>query len=172
MNDANRTKKLTFTALAIAIIFVLTRFTQIPIPFGYMHFGNVAILLASAYLGTVPALLAAAIGSGLADLTSFPVWVIPTIIIKGGMAFAGASIIGTKFQPVKLGSPRVILGNITQIAIMIIGYFIVGAFLYGGAAASATQLPGLAFEGIAAIVLFFVIANALERAKLIKRLSN
>ncbi len=172
MNETNRTKRLVLVALAIALTFVLTRFTQIPIPFGYMHFGNVAILFASAYLGPVPGLLAAALGSGLADLTSFPVWTIPTIIIKGLMGWTCAIIIGKGFKSLNLKSARVILGNISAIVIMVVGYFIAGAIMYGGWVASATQLPGLVFEGVAAIVLFFIIANVLEKARVIRLLEK
>ena len=167
-----KSKAITLMALGIAIIFILTRFTQIPIPFGYMHFGNVAILLACAYLDPFSAMIVSAAGSALADLTSFPVWVIPTIIIKGVMALAGSCVMGEGYRSIRLNSPRIILGCLASACIMIFGYFVSGVFMYGGVAASATQLPGLTFEGVAAIVLFFVIANVLEKAKVTRLLSD
>ena len=47
---------------------------------------------------------------------------------------------------------------------MIVGYFIGGSILYGSVITGATQIPGLTAEGIVGIILFYVIAAALEAA--------
>ena len=40
-------KELTLTAVMMALVFVVTRFIQIPIPLGYFNIGNTVILLAT-----------------------------------------------------------------------------------------------------------------------------
>lgn len=77
-------------ALFAAIIFLFTRMIAIPIPQlsgAYVNLGDVAIFFAALFLG-LPAVLAAAIGSALADITLGSVIYAPaTFIIKGLMAF-------------------------------------------------------------------------------------
>ena len=74
--------KVAVNALWIALVFLSTRFLQFPIPLGYAHLGNAMILLAAVYFGPVTGMLSGGLGSALADLTSFPGWTLPTLIIK------------------------------------------------------------------------------------------
>jgi Predicted membrane protein len=157
-------KKMTITALAIAVVCVGTTVIQIPIPFGYMHFGNCLILLAGVYLGSVSGLLAGGLGSALADLLTYPQWAIPTLIIKGLMGWAIGFIAGRNKKLTKLKSVFTVFANLAGIGIMIGGYYLAGVILYGGWAASAAQLPGLIAEGLAGILLFYIVAGALEAA--------
>lgn len=53
-------KRLTVTALAMAVVCVSTMAIQIPIPLGYMHLGNCCILLISVYSDTITSTLAGA----------------------------------------------------------------------------------------------------------------
>ena len=83
----NKTKKLTLTALLGALIFVATTFVRLPVPLssGYIHIGDAVIYLAACLLPKSYAILASVIGAGLSDAIGFPVYVIPTIIIKALM---------------------------------------------------------------------------------------
>lgn len=54
---------------------------------------------------------------------------------------------------------------------MVVGYFIGGSILYGSVITGATQIPGLSAEGVVGIILFYVIAAALEAAGLTKKLA-
>ena len=49
---------------------------------GYIHFGDAIIYLTATLLPAPYAIAAAAIGGGLADLLTAPMWILPTIIIK------------------------------------------------------------------------------------------
>lgn len=61
-------------------------------------------------------------------------------------------------------SLRTFLAVLAAILIMVAGYFVAGSILYGSVLTGATQIPGLVIEGVVGIVLFYVIAAALERA--------
>ena len=80
-----RMRYLTITGLFAAMIAIMTAYIcHIPVGAnnGYIHFGDSLIYLAAALLPTPYALAAAAIGGGLADLMTSPLWAPATIIIK------------------------------------------------------------------------------------------
>lgn len=155
----DQTIQIAHGALGIAAVFLMTRLIQIPIPFGYAHPGNAAIFFFSVYFGPVIGGLAAGLGSALADLTSFPVWALPTLLIKTVMGILTAIIAGRN----GIRSSRTLLAVVAGGLEMIAGYFLAGAVLYGGFAASAAQIPGLSMEAGIGIVLFYVFSAALER---------
>lgn len=81
----NKMKYRTLTGLMAAMITLMTAYIcHIPIGLngGYLHFGDSLIYLAAALLPTPYALAAAAIGGGLADLLTVPLWLPATIVIK------------------------------------------------------------------------------------------
>jgi uncharacterized membrane protein len=65
---------------------------------------------------------------------------------------------------------RTFIAVIVGIVIMVLGYFIGGSILYGSVITGATQIPGLATEGVVGILLFYVIGGALEAAGVTKKL--
>ncbi len=156
-------------ALCITLVFVGTRVLQFPIPLGYAHLGNALILLVAVYYGPGTGALAGGLGSALADLTSFPEWTLPTLIIKTLMGLLCALVAGAPTgQGARWRRPRVFLACIVAIAEMIFGYFAAGSVLYGSVATGALQIPGLAAEGVVGIVLFYAMGAALERTKVLR----
>lgn len=165
-------KKITLTALAIALVCVTTAYTHIPIPLGYMHLGNICILLCSFLFPAEIGLLAGGVGSALADLlTGFPQWILPTLLIKSLMGYAISKIAHDKNGCARMLTVRTALAAVAGIAIMIVGYFIAGSILYGSVATGLTQVPGLSFEGVLGIAGFYLIGIALEKAKIQRYLS-
>ena len=78
-------KNLTFTALLAAMITIFTAYIcHIPVGSngGYIHFGDSLIYIAASLLPWPYAMAAAAIGGGLADILTAPIWAPATIIIK------------------------------------------------------------------------------------------
>ena len=70
-------------ALFAAIITVVTAYVlHIPTGNGYIHLGDSFIFLAASLLPLPYAIAAAAVGAGLADALTAPIWVIATVIIK------------------------------------------------------------------------------------------
>ena len=76
-------RTMTVTAMFTAIIVVMTTCFQIrTVNDGYIHFGDGLIYLAATILPMPYAMLAGAIGGGLADLLTAPAWTVATVIIK------------------------------------------------------------------------------------------
>ena len=83
-------KKVSYTGVMTALVFVGTFIITIPIPFGngYIHLGDGFVFLAGIFLGPIYGALAAGLGSALADLQAgYAIWAFPTFLIKALMAF-------------------------------------------------------------------------------------
>ncbi len=81
--------KMVLTGMMTALVFIGTRFIQIPTPAtgGYIHLGDGFVLISGLLLGPLYGGLAAGIGSALADILSgYAAWAFPTFLIKGIMA--------------------------------------------------------------------------------------
>lgn len=79
------TKKITYTAVFTALVFVLTTFVQIPMPLGggYINLGEAGIYICAGLCGPFAGAFAGGVGSALADLsTGYAFWALPTLIIK------------------------------------------------------------------------------------------
>ena len=110
------TQKLVYMGLFTALVYIFSRFFQIPIvtPLGQtrFHLGNVFCLLAGLLLGPVNGGLAAGVGSALFDLfdpvyfTSAPV----TFITKFAMAFVAGMVYKNRKELVD--KPKIIVGSI------------------------------------------------------------
>lgn len=162
----NTVKRITIHALSAALVCVSTMAIQIPIPLGYMHLGNTCILLVSAMFGPVTGLLAGGIGSALADLlTGYPQWILPTLLIKSIMGYVIGLIASRRDGELAMLKIRTFLGSVAGIAIMVFGYFAVGAIMNGSIYTGWTQVPGLTFEGVLGMAIFYVIGFVFEKAK-------
>ncbi|NLG02313.1 MAG: ECF transporter S component [Clostridia bacterium] len=170
MKKSNFTiQELTTTAVSIALVCVGTIVIQIPIPLGYMHLGNICILLVAYLFSPTTALLAGGVGSAMADLiTGYPQWILPTLIIKSLMGLAAAKMMHSKNEQASILSIRGLLGSLAGIFIMIMGYFIAGSVIYGNIYTGAAQIPGLSIEGICGIVGYYIIGIAMEKMKISK----
>ena len=167
-------RQITITALFAAVIFVLTRFTAVPVGTGsgYFHFGDMAILLAVAIVGWKYAALAAGIGAALADLTAgYAIWIIPTFIVKALFALVCGLIAQKLFKDNLYGY---VIGAIVGAVVHIIGYFFSWALLFSFEAAF-TTLPLLTFQtaiGLVGGVILVSAINASGAASQIKKLAN
>lgn len=166
MKTKQNIRRLTIAALGTSLICISTRIFQFPIPLGYAHLGNCMILLFAVYFDPWIGALAGGVGSALADLLSYPEWALATLIIKCLMGFAAAILSKKRGDTAPLRSFRVFLAALAGIVIMVLGYFLGGSVLYGSLITGAAQIPGLTAEGVVGIVLFYVIAAALETAGL------
>ena len=123
---------LCYAAVLTALVFVLTFVPKIPIPLGYAHLGD-AIIFASVLFSTRrQAALAASVGSALSDfIGGFPLWIIPTLIIKYVMVEAVFYTVRPDKREWKLTSPRVFFGFFLSAAWMVLSYTVSGSLLYG-----------------------------------------
>lgn len=166
-------KKLTYGGVAAAFVCITTAVIQIPIPLGYMHFGNICILLFAYIFSPDIALFAGGVGSALADLiTGYPQWIIPTLIIKSLMGFVAGILMHKDHKPLSLKKVRTFLGALCGVIIMVAGYTVFGCILYGNVAEGLAQIPGLSTEGIIGIIGYYLLAIALKKTPLVRKLSE
>lgn len=151
--------RLCITAVFTALICIATMAVQIPIPLGYAHLGDCVLLLAALFLSRRDAVLAASIGSMLADFfTGFAIWCVPTLLIKGAMTLAAAALFSGSSRH------RLLAGGALSMLVMAAGYTAAGALLYDSLAAGLASTPGLLAEGALNLALFLVLAKYLAPA--------
>ena len=168
MKSNTRVRNLTLTSMLAALIFVATSFFKLPVSLtqGYIHLGDGFILLGAALLGS-PAVIAAALGSALADLLGgYTVYILPTFIIKG---LVGAVAVWTlaKERPIWLR----IVGLTAAEAVMVLGYFLAEWLVlgYGWAAAVGAVIPNI-MQGISGVVIAIVLMPMIRQVKQILKL--
>lgn len=137
----------------LASVFVVTRFIQIPIPLGYFNVGNCVILLFCLILNNRWGIAASGLGSALADLLSFPVYTVPTLIIKTLMPWL--FMVLCRRLPKKKYMP--VLSAAIATLIPLFGYTITGGMIYGSMITGIAQFPGLLAEYIANLIIFFAL---------------
>ena len=126
MKRSKKTYLIALSAMFAALIYLFTAYVfHIPTPYGYMHFGNTLVFLVGAILPGPYAFGAAAIGCGIADLLTAPIWVVPTVIIKG----TSAVMLSSKTE--KVICKRNIIGLVLAYLVNFIGYFICTGLIYG-----------------------------------------
>lgn len=151
-----KTRQLTLTAMMTAFIFVATFVPKIPIPLGYAHLGDAAIFLAVIFCGRRVGILSGIIGSALADfLSGFPIWIVPTILIKA----AEAEIFW------RLHEKNFLLGLILSSLAMTAGYTLVGAFLYDSLNAGLASTPGLLLKSAVNIFVAIILRAAIKKSR-------
>ena len=159
-------KQLTKTAMMAAIIFVCTYTFKIPIAItgGYTHLGDCAIFIGVMLLGRKHGTVAAALGAAMSDLLGgFWLWVVPTFLIKGIMAFIMGTIV-EKVLPDKKGNWLIgaMAGGIWQI----IGYTLTKIVLLSPQAAFAT-VPTVSAQTVAGIVIASVVIVVLQSSNVL-----
>lgn len=155
-----RLKNIIYTAISAALICVATLFIRIPSPTGYVNLGDGVIIALSNLLG-LKAALAAAIGSALADLIAgYPIYIPASAVIKAVVALL-------IFLPQKasLQGMRLIVRSAIAELTMVLGYFVYESFIYGVSAASSAIIGNL-IQGVFAVVIAYILYNALKRIKL------
>ncbi len=167
MKSSIRIKRIALTGLFTALIFVSTCFVKIPITLGYIHFGDVFIILAGFMLSPFCAVCAATVGSVLADLLSgFVIYIPVTFFVKGVMAL----IVSLAYYK-KTTVARFILGAVFSSVIMILSYFIFECFIYGFELAT-INLPMQFLQSLVAVTVGGVMIFSLKRVPLILRVKD
>ena len=156
-----RLKYITLTGLLAALITLFTAYIfHIPMGFngGYIHLGDSLIYLAAALLPTPYAMVAGAIGGGLADLLTAPMWAPATIIIKVLVVIPFTS------HHNKLLAKRNLIAPVIAMLITIAGYYLAEVILYGKEAAFLISVTTNLIQGIGSAVVFYALAAALDKA--------
>ena len=160
----NRKKTLrliAFCGITAAFVFLGTQL-RIPTAIGYINLGDAVILIASYVIGPA-AFFPAAIGSAIADLIAgYPMYILPTFVIKGLMGLAAGFIM--KHPEHRPHIVKRLLAGVAAEIIMVIGYFAVEVFLYDVAAAAAS-IPFNLIQAAAALVIAVPVTYLLKNIK-------
>lgn len=166
----DNTKKLVMTALFAALACVATMIIKIPTPGtgGYIHPGDAIVILSGIILGPVHGLLAAGIGSAMADLLGgYFIYVPITFAIKGLIALCSAY--AYRFIARKSKTLAIAAGGIIDIVLVAGGYCLCEVFLYGAPAALAS-VPANFIQGVGGLVLAFILYPVLTAVPEIKQM--
>ena len=170
---SDRTLRIVIAAMFAAMVAVMTAFVQIKTPTGgYVHLGDSMIYLAASFLPLPYAVAAAAIGGGIADLLVYPETIIYTLIIKA----VNAVFFSSKDE--KLLTRRNALMTIPSGLVTVIGYSIsklIRMLLAGDSLQSAItnalwKMPENAIQAVASALIFLIVAAALDKAQIKKRM--
>ena len=160
-------KTLALTALFAALILVATSYLRIPIALGYVHLGDIFIVVACYMLPVPFAVGVAAVGSALADLIAGYVVYIPvTFFAKGIMALIASLVFYKRFKLWK-----VIVGSLAGSLAMVFIYFIFEGFMYGFPVAAA-NIPQQLLQPLAAVPVGSAICVALSKIRYVVSLKE
>lgn len=168
--QTTKVKYLTLTGLIAAMITIMTAYIG-HIPFGanggYIHFGDSLVYLAGVLLPTPYALAAAAIGGGLADLMTSPMWAPATIIIKMLMTLPFSC------KSSKIITPRnVFCATLIGYFINHTGYFFAEYILFGSFSTAFFGSIGGVIQSGGSAIFFVIFGLALDKIHMKAKLFN
>lgn len=158
--QSTKVRNLAMTGIFAALIAVMTAYVcHIPVGIngGYIHFGDALIYLAAVLLPRPYALAAAAIGGGLADLLTAPMWAPATIIIKMLITLPFTN------KSVKIVTWRNTLATVLAYLISGLGYFVAEYFLFGTWSVLLVSMSQSFIQSGGSAVLFVVLGIALDK---------
>ncbi len=167
-------KKTVMAALFAAFACVATMSIRIPTPGtgGYIHPGDAVVILAGVILGPVWGLLAAGIGSALADLIGGYFFYVPiTFFIKGAVALTAGLLYQRIGKSPKSRLAAVVLGGVGDIVLVAGGYFLCECLIYG-VAASAASVPANLIQGVSGLVIGVLLYPVLMTVPDIRRIAQ
>ena len=170
---SDRTLRIVIAAMFAAMTAVMTAFVQIKTPTGgYVHLGDSMIYLAACFLPMPYAVAAAAVGGGIADLLVYPETLIYTVIIKA----LNALFFSAKGET--LMNKRNALMTIPSGLVTVVGYsvsklirqLLAGDALHSAVVTALWKAPENGIQALASAVIFLIVAAALDKAQIKKRM--
>lgn len=166
MKEGDKLRYMTTAGIMAALITLMTAYIcHVPVGAngGYVHFGDSLIYLAAVLLPRPYALAAAAIGGGLADLLTAPMWAPATIIIKMLITIPFTNKSG------KIITPRNIIATIIAYFISGIGYFIAEYILFGSWAVFLVSMSQSLVQSGGSAIFFVIFGLALDKVQVKNR---
>lgn len=156
----SKTYYLTITGIFAALITIFTAYIgHVPVGIngGYIHFGDGLIYLAATILPLPYAMLAGAIGGGMADLLTAPAWTLATLIIK--------SLIVIPFtnKGITIISKRNLAAPIISYFISATGYYLAESLLFGTKTAIIMSFSGSFIQSFGSMIFFLMLGTALDK---------
>ena len=166
MNKRQQTLKLTMTGVFAAMITIMTAYIC-HVPYGanggYIHFGDALIYVAAVFLPRPYAMAAAAIGGGMADLLTAPLWAPATIMIKMIITLPFTSKEG------RILCPRNIIAPFLAALLSATGYYLAQGILFGSFVSVLASFAGSAVQSSGSAIIFLALAVALDKAHMKSR---
>lgn len=153
-------RRITVTAVFAALITLMTAYIfHIPVGMngGYVHLGDAMIYLAAAFLPMPYACAAGAVGGGLADLLTAPVWAPATILIKMLICLPFSS------KENRFVTKRNVVALFLAFVISTVGYYIAEGIMFGFTASFFASIPGSIVQSGGSAVVFVIAGSALDR---------
>ena len=161
MKSDKKLRQLTLTGLMAALITLFTAYiVHIPVGAagGYIHLGDALIYLSAVLLPPPYAMAAGAIGGGLADLLTAPMWAPATVIIKILIVIPFTS------KHNKLLAKRNLIAPVIAMLITITGYYFAELILYGKETAFLVSVTSNSIQGLGSAAVFYILGAALDKA--------
>ena len=163
----SKVRYLTMTGFMAALITIMTAYIcHIPVGMngGYIHFGDSLIYLAAVMLPQPYALAAAAIGGGMADLLTAPIWAPATIIIKMLIVLPFSN------KSTKIVTPRNIFAAVLAYFISGFSYFLAEYILFGSWSVLLISMSQSLIQSGGSAVFFVILGHVLDEAHIKTRI--
>lgn len=159
----SNSKKVAYTGVFAALIFAATFFIKVPVASGYVHFGDALIYVGAGIIGGPWALLAGAIGAGLADIIGgYAIYAPATVIVKA--AIAAVFVLGYKNNNTKMLSLKTGLMTIPAGLITVGGYFVADMII--DKTYAFVDIPGNVIQAVGSAAIYIIFSFALDKAKI------
>ena len=161
-----KVRYLTMTGLMAALITIMIAYIcHIPVGVngGYIHFGDALIYLAAVLFPRPYALAAAAIGGGLADLLTAPMWTPATVIIKMLIVLPFCN------KSIKIVTPRNVFATVLAYFISGLSYFLAEYILFGTWSVLLVSMWGSIIQSGGSAIFFIIFGCALDKVHIKKR---
>ena len=130
---------------------------------GYIHILAGLIYVAAVFLPRPYAMAAAAIGGGMADLLTAPLWAPATIMIKMIITLPFTSKEG------RILCPRNIIAPFLAALLSATGYYLAQGILFGSFVSVLASFAGSAVQSGGSAIVFLALAVALDKAHMKSR---
>lgn len=168
-----QTKRIAFSAIFCALIFVATAFIKVPVAIGYFNLGDAFLLISAVCCGPFGGAIGGMIGCALADVIGgYAVYAPFTLVVKG----VEGLICGLLFLMIKRNEKgyflRTFVAFIVSLLWMVAGYFITNWILYGIGEAVSVGLPCDFLQAGMSLVVASLIFTALANIPYVVRTFN
>lgn len=171
------TLKICLTSLFAAMICVATMLVQISIPAtgGYANLGDGIILISAFLMNPIYSVIAAGLGSMLADLmTGYVTFAPATLIVKAGVALIAAAIYRKLNRKNSVGASlaAMIVAGVIAETFMVFCYFFYEAVLLGVGIGAVGGILGNVGQGVVGVIVACVVTPVLNRSAEVRELMD
>ena len=161
------TKKIAYAGVLTALCTVATMFISIPSLFGgHTNLSDMVIYIAAALLDPVSALVVGGVGTLLADLISYPVTAVFSLIFHGLEGLVAGLFVKAFKDNALFNGIAFFIGGV----IMIVGFFFAKAFYYGTLPSALESLWRNVLQVAISIALSLTLLYPLKLKELSKKL--